>query len=99
MSRDPAVDLTNSSLQAGIGNLTICLIKDLTKSPESFFSLLDISITFLLFIIFLYESLWEIAFPTGSWYHLSATTRPKKNAATTRPKKNVVLGSPPLGGP
>ncbi|XP_066357934.1 uncharacterized protein [Miscanthus floridulus] len=62
----------NSSLQAGIGNLTICLIKDLTKSPESFFSLLDISITFLLFIIFLYESLWEIVvFILSNWFMVS----------------------------
>ena len=62
----------NSSLQAGIGNLTICLVKDLTKSPGSFFSLLDISITFLLFIIFLYESLWEIVvFILSNWFMVS----------------------------
>ncbi|CAO2203185.1 unnamed protein product [Urochloa humidicola] len=64
-----SIHADNYTIKTGIRDLTLCLIKDLRKSPEFFFSLLDLSITALLFIIFIYESVWElVVFLLSNWF-------------------------------
>ncbi|KAG2629471.1 hypothetical protein PVAP13_3KG467800 [Panicum virgatum] len=60
----------NYTLNTGISNLTLCLLKEVAKNPpNSFFALLDLSITLLLFVIFVYESVWELAvFLLSNWF-------------------------------
>uniref|UniRef100_A0A0A9DQF0 DUF4220 domain-containing protein n=1 Tax=Arundo donax TaxID=35708 RepID=A0A0A9DQF0_ARUDO len=67
-----SVPKDNITLRTGLRSLTICLLKEITKSPQSFFSLLDLSITFLLFVIFLYEQVWElVVFLLSNWFMVS----------------------------
>ncbi|PVH62952.1 hypothetical protein PAHAL_3G438100 [Panicum hallii] len=64
-----SIHADNYTLSTGIRNLTMCLFKEVKKSPNSFFALLDLAITFLLFIIFVYESVWELAvFLLSNWF-------------------------------
>ncbi|OEL30642.1 hypothetical protein BAE44_0008339 [Dichanthelium oligosanthes] len=67
-----SIHTDNYTIQIGIRNLTLCLLQEITKYPPSFFSLLDLSITSLLFIIFIYESVWElVVFLLSNWFLVS----------------------------
>uniref|UniRef100_A0ACD5Y349 Uncharacterized protein n=1 Tax=Avena sativa TaxID=4498 RepID=A0ACD5Y349_AVESA len=61
----------NFALQSGLSKLTICLLEGF-RSPSYFFSLVDLSITCLLFIIFFYEEIWEfLVFLLSNWFIIS----------------------------
>ncbi|TVU39355.1 hypothetical protein EJB05_12768, partial [Eragrostis curvula] len=62
----------NYVLQSGLGNIAICLLIKATNSPTAFFSIVDLSITVLLFIIYFYEEIWEFfVFLLSSWFMVS----------------------------
>ncbi|TVU04300.1 hypothetical protein EJB05_50126, partial [Eragrostis curvula] len=62
----------NYVLQSGLGNIAICLLIKATNSPTAFFSIVDLSITVLLFIIYFYEEVWEFfVFLLSSWFMVS----------------------------
>ncbi|RCV19904.1 hypothetical protein SETIT_4G013600v2 [Setaria italica] len=62
----------NYTLQYGVGNIAICLLLKATSSPSAFFSIVDLSITILLFIIFFYEEIWEFfVFLLSNWFMVS----------------------------
>uniref|UniRef100_A0ACD5WQM3 Uncharacterized protein n=1 Tax=Avena sativa TaxID=4498 RepID=A0ACD5WQM3_AVESA len=62
----------NFALQSGLPTLTICLLEGVMKSPPTFFSLVDLCITCLLFIIFFYEEIWEfLVFLLSNWFMIS----------------------------
>jgi hypothetical protein len=97
-----SIHADNYTLSTGIRNLTMCLFKEVKKSPNTFFALLDLAITFLLFIIFVYESVWELAVfllsnssssPTGSWSRSSATTRPGRRGERSPASGGASAGS------
>ncbi|XP_066338447.1 uncharacterized protein [Miscanthus floridulus] len=62
----------NYTLQSGVPNIVLCLVFRATKSPQAFFSIVDLSITVLLFIIFFYEEVWEfLVFLLSNWFVVS----------------------------
>ncbi|KAF8732684.1 hypothetical protein HU200_015016 [Digitaria exilis] len=63
----------NYTLQSGVAKIAICLLINATaNSPSAFFSLVDLSITVLLFIIFFYEEIWEfVVFLLSNWFMVS----------------------------
>lgn len=62
----------NYTLHAGIGSIAICLIAKARHSPEAFFSIVDLSITALLFTVYLYEEIWEFfVFLLSNWFMVS----------------------------
>jgi hypothetical protein len=49
-----------------------CLLKRVASSPSVFFSTIDLSITFLLFLVLLYEQVWEfVVFLFSNWFLVS----------------------------
>lgn len=78
----------NYALSFGIITLTKCLWKNVLKSPPVFFSTVDISISYLLFIAFIYEEVWEfIIFVLSNWFSVSLlctyTANPRWRRSTT----------------
>jgi hypothetical protein len=62
----------NYTLQYGVGKIAVCLILKAATSPSAFFSIVDLSITILLFIIFFYEEVWEFfVFLLSNWFMVS----------------------------
>ncbi|KAL6606524.1 hypothetical protein ACP70R_042177 [Stipagrostis hirtigluma subsp. patula] len=62
----------NYTLQSGIVKIAICLLSRAIFSPAAFFSIVDLSITILLFIIFFYEEIWEfLVFLLSNWFVVS----------------------------
>jgi len=62
----------NYTLQSGLSKIAICLVIRATKSPAAFFSIVDLSITGLLFVIFFYEEIWEfLVFVLSNWFMVS----------------------------
>ncbi|KAF8662252.1 hypothetical protein HU200_056454 [Digitaria exilis] len=62
----------NYTFHSGIGKIAICLIIKAKNSPEAFFSIVDLSITILLFIIYFYEEIWEFfVFVLSNWFMVS----------------------------
>ncbi|KAG0512481.1 hypothetical protein BDA96_10G017400 [Sorghum bicolor] len=63
----------NYTFRSGIGRIAICLILKASKnSPEAFFSIVDLSITLLLFVIYFYEEIWEFfVFLLSNWFMVS----------------------------
>ncbi|CAM0148893.1 unnamed protein product [Urochloa decumbens] len=67
-----SIGADNYTLQSGVGKIAICLLVRATKSPSAFFSIVDLSITVLLFIIFFYEEIWEFfVFLLSNWFMVS----------------------------
>ncbi|KAL6861617.1 hypothetical protein ACP4OV_017317 [Aristida adscensionis] len=62
----------NYTLQFGVGKLAVCLLIEATKqSASAFFSVVDLSITVLLFLIYFYEEIWEFfVFLLSNWLPL-----------------------------
>uniref|UniRef100_A0ACD5Y9L4 Uncharacterized protein n=1 Tax=Avena sativa TaxID=4498 RepID=A0ACD5Y9L4_AVESA len=66
------IQTDNFALRSGLPNMTICLLDRVTKSPSTFFSLVDLSVTCLLFIIYFYEEIWEfLVFLLSNWFMIS----------------------------
>ncbi|XP_037457148.1 uncharacterized protein LOC119328240 [Triticum dicoccoides] len=62
----------NYALSSGIFKLTKCLWRNFFKSPAAFFSTVDISITYILFIAVVYEHVWEyLVFVFSNWFMVS----------------------------
>jgi hypothetical protein len=62
----------NYALSFGIIQLTKCLWKNVLKSPMAFFSTIDISISYLLFLTFIYEEVCEVfIFVLSNWFSVS----------------------------
>ncbi|CAM0147277.1 unnamed protein product [Urochloa decumbens] len=67
-----SIQQDNYALSSGIITLTKCLWGNVFTSPQAFFSLIDISISYLLFIAFIYEEVWEfIIFVLSNWFSVS----------------------------
>ncbi|PUZ62441.1 hypothetical protein GQ55_4G358000 [Panicum hallii var. hallii] len=67
-----SIGADNYTLHSGIGRVAVCLIIKSRNSPEAFFSVVDISITILLFIIYFYEEIWEFfVFILSNWFMVS----------------------------
>ncbi|CAD6341681.1 unnamed protein product [Miscanthus lutarioriparius] len=59
-------------LRRGGRAIAICLIVKAKNSPEAFFSIVDLSITLLLFVIYFYEEIWEFfVFLLSNWFMVS----------------------------
>ncbi|OEL16018.1 hypothetical protein BAE44_0022963 [Dichanthelium oligosanthes] len=62
----------NDTLHSGFANIVSCLLSTAAHSPAAFFSIVDLFITVLLFIIFLYEEIWEFfVFLLSNWFMVS----------------------------
>ncbi|RCV19908.1 hypothetical protein SETIT_4G014000v2 [Setaria italica] len=63
----------NYTLQHGVSKIVRCLLaKALDNKAPAFFSLVDLSITAFLFIIFFYEEIWEfVVFLLSNWFMVS----------------------------
>ncbi|TVU30356.1 hypothetical protein EJB05_21972, partial [Eragrostis curvula] len=62
----------NYVLQFGFGKLAVCIFSKAIRSPSAFFSIVDLAITALLFVIFLYEEIWEFfVFLLSNWFMVS----------------------------
>uniref|UniRef100_A0A0D3GC53 DUF4220 domain-containing protein n=2 Tax=Oryza TaxID=4527 RepID=A0A0D3GC53_9ORYZ len=62
----------NYAVSSGILSLTKCLWKNVVRSPPVFFSFVDVSICYLLFIVVIYEEVWEfIVFLLSNWFVVS----------------------------
>ncbi|CAN6179661.1 unnamed protein product [Urochloa humidicola] len=71
-----SIGADNYTLHTGIGKVAICLIIKARNSPEAFFSIVDISITMLLFIVYFYEEIWEFfVFVLSNWFMVSLVCR------------------------
>ncbi|CAN6166360.1 unnamed protein product [Urochloa humidicola] len=71
-----SIGADNYTLHTGIGKVAICLIIKARNSPEAFFSIVDISITMLLFIVYFYEEIWEFSvFVLSNWFMVSLVCR------------------------
>lgn len=67
-----SIHTDNFALQSGLPTLARCLLDGARTSPPTFFSLVDLSITCLLFIIFFYEEIWEfVVFLLSNWFMIS----------------------------
>ncbi|KAK3131459.1 hypothetical protein QOZ80_6AG0506710 [Eleusine coracana subsp. coracana] len=62
----------NRNIESVFIQVVICLVSRAPYSPAAFFSIVDLSITALLLIIFLYEEIWEfLAFLLSNWFTVS----------------------------
>ncbi|XP_037450517.1 uncharacterized protein LOC119320569 [Triticum dicoccoides] len=62
----------NFALKSGLTRLAMCLLSRAYSSPNTFLSLVDLSITCLLFFIFFYEEIWELlVFLLSNWFMIS----------------------------
>uniref|UniRef100_A0ACD6A9S5 Uncharacterized protein n=1 Tax=Avena sativa TaxID=4498 RepID=A0ACD6A9S5_AVESA len=62
----------NYAMSAGVFTMTRCLWQNFLKTPAAFFSTIDISITYLLFLAFIYEEIWEfLVFLFSKWFMVS----------------------------
>ncbi|CAD6337957.1 unnamed protein product [Miscanthus lutarioriparius] len=62
----------NYTLRYGIPSIIFCLVSRVSYSPAAFFSIVDLCITVLLFIIFFYEEIWELfVFLLSNWFMVS----------------------------
>uniref|UniRef100_A0A0E0DVY5 DUF4220 domain-containing protein n=1 Tax=Oryza meridionalis TaxID=40149 RepID=A0A0E0DVY5_9ORYZ len=62
----------NYAVSSGILSLTKCLWKNVVRSPLVFFSIVDVSICYLLFIVVVYEEVWEfVVFLLSNWFIVS----------------------------
>lgn len=62
----------NYPITVGILKMTGCLQSRVTKSPADLFSTVDISVTILLVLTFVYEEVWEfIVFLLSNWFMVS----------------------------
>uniref|UniRef100_A0ACD5VLW5 Uncharacterized protein n=1 Tax=Avena sativa TaxID=4498 RepID=A0ACD5VLW5_AVESA len=62
----------NYALSIGIIKLTRCLWRNAMSTPAAFFATVDISISYLLFLAFLYEEVWEfIIVLLSNWFSMS----------------------------
>ncbi|XP_062227337.1 uncharacterized protein LOC133925417 [Phragmites australis] len=62
----------NYAVSFGIMKMIGCIVSRVTKSPQNLFSTVDISITILLFLAFVYEEVWEfIVFLLSNWFMVS----------------------------
>ncbi|CAN6202767.1 unnamed protein product [Urochloa humidicola] len=67
-----SIGADNYTLHTGIGKVAICLIIKARNSPEAFFSIVDISITILLFVVYFYDEIWEFfVFVLSNWFMVS----------------------------
>ncbi|CAL5045387.1 unnamed protein product [Urochloa decumbens] len=67
-----SIGADNYTLHTGIGKVAICLIIKARNSPEAFFSIVDISITMLLFVVYFYEEIWEFfVVVLSNWFMVS----------------------------
>jgi hypothetical protein len=67
----------NFAISSGVVDTTMCLFLKATKSPQAFFTAVDFSVTFLLFVISSTRksgSSLSSSSPTGSWCHFSAAS-------------------------
>ncbi|KAL6861437.1 hypothetical protein ACP4OV_017137 [Aristida adscensionis] len=65
------IDNTNT-LHSSFADIVTCLVSRSPYSPAAFFSIVDLSITILLFVIFFYEELWEFfVFLLSNWFIVS----------------------------
>uniref|UniRef100_A0A0E0L755 DUF4220 domain-containing protein n=1 Tax=Oryza punctata TaxID=4537 RepID=A0A0E0L755_ORYPU len=56
----------------GVVTMARCLLRAVTKSPPAFFTAIDLSITSLLFLILVYEEVWElVVFILSNWFMVS----------------------------
>ncbi|CAL5050521.1 unnamed protein product [Urochloa decumbens] len=71
-----SIGADNYTLHTGIGKVAICLIIKARNSPEAFFSIVDISITMLLFVVYFYEEIWEFfVVVLSNWFMVSLVCR------------------------
>ncbi|CAL5036397.1 unnamed protein product [Urochloa decumbens] len=71
-----SIGADNYTLHTGIGKVALCLIIKARNSPEAFFSIVDISITMLLFVVYFYEEIWEFfVFVLSNWFMVSLVCR------------------------
>ncbi|KAG2603852.1 hypothetical protein PVAP13_4NG014400 [Panicum virgatum] len=78
--------------RSNVGDLVICLVSRAAFSTAAFFSIVDLSITLLLFLIFFYEEIWELfVFLLSNWFmvsllcnHIAAAAKPQRRGAGGR---------------
>ncbi|XP_048542860.1 uncharacterized protein LOC125521842 [Triticum urartu] len=78
----------NYAISSGIFTLTKCLWRNFFHTPAAFFVIVDISITYLLFIAFVYEQVSEyMVFVFSNWFMVSLlcnyAARPRWRDSTT----------------
>ncbi|KAF0902423.1 hypothetical protein E2562_016258 [Oryza meyeriana var. granulata] len=62
----------NYAISSGIISLTKCLWTNVIRFPTVFFSIVDVSICYILFIVVIYEEVWEfIIFLLSNWFIVS----------------------------
>ncbi|KAL5227824.1 hypothetical protein ABZP36_016089 [Zizania latifolia] len=62
----------NFALNDGVWRMSRCILSGVRTSPAAFFSVVDLFITFLLFVTFLYEEAWELViFVLSNWLTVS----------------------------
>ncbi|KAJ1257673.1 hypothetical protein BS78_10G013600 [Paspalum vaginatum] len=67
-----SIGADNYAFSSGMGRIAVCLLVRARHSAEAFFSMLDLSITVLLFVIYLYEEIWEFfVFLFSNWFMVS----------------------------
>uniref|UniRef100_A0A0A9C9V6 DUF4220 domain-containing protein n=1 Tax=Arundo donax TaxID=35708 RepID=A0A0A9C9V6_ARUDO len=67
-----SIKTDNFAIHSGVVRTTICLLLKAIKSPPALFTTIDFFVTFLLFIIFFYEEIWEfIVFIFSNWFMVS----------------------------
>uniref|UniRef100_A0ACD5ZR02 Uncharacterized protein n=1 Tax=Avena sativa TaxID=4498 RepID=A0ACD5ZR02_AVESA len=83
-----SVGSDNYSVSFGVARMARCLLARVARSPSVFFSTIDLSITFLLFLVLVYEQVWElVVFLFSNWFLVSllhgyATTDMLRRSAT-----------------
>jgi hypothetical protein len=67
-----SIIVDNYTIKSGFANIFSCLLTNVKFSPAAFFSMVDLFITVLLFVIFLYEEIWEFfVFLLSKWFMVS----------------------------
>uniref|UniRef100_N1QYJ6 DUF4220 domain-containing protein n=1 Tax=Aegilops tauschii TaxID=37682 RepID=N1QYJ6_AEGTA len=62
----------NYSVSFGVVRMARCLLTRVLSSPSVFFSTIDLSITLLLFLVLVYEQVWEfVVFLFSNWFLVS----------------------------
>nr|BAK08267.1 predicted protein [Hordeum vulgare subsp. vulgare] len=62
----------NYSVSFGVVRMARCLLMRVLSSPSVFFSTIDLSITLLLFLVLVYEQVWEfVVFLFSNWFLVS----------------------------
>ncbi|KAL6861612.1 hypothetical protein ACP4OV_017312 [Aristida adscensionis] len=78
----------NYTLRSGVAKIVLCLLTRIASNPQAFFSIVDISITVFLFIIFFYEEIWEfLVFLLSNWFMVSLLYNFTAKRHTTRINK------------